>query len=84
MREFDSKLQVNGCYRIQSYGCKKTDKWQRTLENDITLLFGKYTKVTEIQDTGFPAYYFNFAAYNQVGYRADSRESILTGINHLC
>ncbi|PWA59799.1 helitron helicase-like domain-containing protein [Artemisia annua] len=78
MRDFDSKLQVNGCYRIQAYGCKRTDKWQRTLENDITLLLGRYTQVTEIQDTGFPAYYFNFAAYNQVAHRVDSRDSILT------
>ncbi|PWA54050.1 hypothetical protein CTI12_AA386660 [Artemisia annua] len=78
IKQFDAKLQVNTCYRIQAYGCKKTDKWQRTLENDITLLFGRYTQVTEIQDTGFPNHYFNFAAYNQVGQRADSRDSILT------
>ncbi|PWA67128.1 nucleic acid-binding, OB-fold protein [Artemisia annua] len=78
VKQFDAKLQLDTCYRIQAYGCKRTDKWQRTLENDITLLFGKYTQVTEIQDTGFPKHYFNFAAYNQVGQRADSRDSILT------
>ncbi|PWA73449.1 nucleic acid-binding, OB-fold protein [Artemisia annua] len=78
VKQFDAKLQLDTCYQIQAYGCKRTDKWQRTLENDITLLFGKYTQVTEIQDAGFPKHYFNFAAYNQVGQRADSRDSILT------
>ncbi|PWA48597.1 hypothetical protein CTI12_AA489050 [Artemisia annua] len=78
IRQFDTKLQVNNCYRIEAYGCKKTERWQRTLENDITLLFGKYTQVTQIADTGFPNRYFNFAAYNQVGQRADGRDPILT------
>ena len=80
IRQFETKLEINRCYRIEAYGCKKTDKWQRTLENDVTLLFGKYTRATEIADTGFPNHYFSFAAYNQVGQRADARDSILTCI----
>ena len=79
MRLFETKLQEDTCYRFEAYGCKKTDRWQRTLENDITLLFGKYTHTTEIADTGFPKHYFNFAAYNEVAQRADTRDSILTG-----
>ncbi|PWA49562.1 nucleic acid-binding, OB-fold protein [Artemisia annua] len=60
------------------FGCKKTDKWQRNLDNNMTLLFGRYTQVTFIEDNGFPLHYFNFASYNEVGHRADARDSILT------
>ncbi|PWA85485.1 nucleic acid-binding, OB-fold protein [Artemisia annua] len=61
MRQLDAKLQLNACYRIQGFGCKKTDNWQRTLDNNITLLFGRYTQAAPIQDEGFPNHYFNFA-----------------------
>ena len=80
MRQFDAKLHKNSCYHFEAYGCKKTDRWQRTLENDITLLFGKHTQAIEIADTGFPNHFFNFAAYNEVAQRADARDSILTGM----
>ncbi|PWA34426.1 nucleic acid-binding, OB-fold protein [Artemisia annua] len=65
MRQLDTRLQVDGCYRIQGYGCKRTDNWQRTLDNKVTLLFGRYTQVAPIQDEGFPQHYFSFAAYNE-------------------
>ncbi|PWA73350.1 DNA binding protein [Artemisia annua] len=78
MRQLDTRLQVDGCYRIQGYGCKRTDNWQRTLDNKVTLLFGRYTQAAPIQDEGFPKHYFNFAAYNEVCQRADTREPILT------
>ncbi|PWA53637.1 nucleic acid-binding, OB-fold protein [Artemisia annua] len=80
MRQFDAKLQVNSCYKIVGFGSKKTDKWQRTLPNKITLLLGKYTQVTPIEARGFPLHHFNFAAYNEIGHRADSRDSILTAV----
>ena len=79
MRQLDARLQLDGCYRIQGYGCKRTDNWQRTLDNKITLLFGRFTQAAPINDEGFPNHYFNFAAYNEVCRRADSREPILTG-----
>ncbi|PWA59484.1 hypothetical protein CTI12_AA391240 [Artemisia annua] len=72
----DKKL--DGCYRIQGYGCKRTDNWQRTLDNRVTLLFGRYTQAAPIQDEGFPKHYFSFAAYNEVCHRADTLEPILT------
>ncbi|PWA35435.1 nucleic acid-binding, OB-fold protein [Artemisia annua] len=78
MRQLDSRLQLDACYRIQGYGCKRTDNWQRTLDNKITLLFGRFTQAAPIQDEGFPKHYFNFAAYNEVCHRADTREPILT------
>ncbi|PWA35704.1 nucleic acid-binding, OB-fold protein [Artemisia annua] len=78
MRQLDTRLQLDGCYRIQGYGCKRTDNWQRTLDNRVTLLFGRYTQAAPIQDEGFPKHYFSFAAYNEVCHRADTREPILT------
>ncbi|PWA46491.1 nucleic acid-binding, OB-fold protein [Artemisia annua] len=78
MRQFDSKLQVGSCYRIERFGCKKTDNWQRTLNNPITLLFGRYTQATPIEDNGFAEHYFRFAAYNEVGQRPDTRDYTLT------
>ena len=80
MRQLDTRLQLDMCYRIQGYGCKRTDNWQRTLDNKITLLFGRFTQAAPIQDDGFPSHYFNFAPYNEVCRRADTREPILTGV----
>ncbi|PWA81028.1 F-box domain-containing protein [Artemisia annua] len=78
MKLFDTKLQLNSCYHIRGFGCKNTESWQRTLENNVTLLFGPYTQVTPLHDEGFPDHYFKFAAYNELGPRADARDSILT------
>lgn len=44
----------------------------------MALLFGRYTQVTPIEDTGFPEHHLNSTAYNEVGHRADARDSILT------
>ena len=79
MHQFDSKLQVGSCYRIERFGCKNTDNWQRTLSNPITLLLGRYTQVTQIECNGFANHYFRFAAYNEVSQRADTRDYTLTG-----
>ncbi|PWA88207.1 helitron helicase-like domain-containing protein [Artemisia annua] len=78
MRLFEGRLQVGGCYKIERFGFKRTDNWQRTLNNPITLLFGRYTQVTPIEDQGFPEHYFNFIAYNEIGQRADTRDYTLT------
>lgn len=77
-RQLDTRLQLDSCYRIQGFGAKKTDNWQRTLENKMTLLFGRFTQAAPIQGDGFPKHYFNFAPYNEVCHRADTREPILT------
>ncbi|PWA76610.1 nucleic acid-binding, OB-fold protein [Artemisia annua] len=78
MRQFDTTLQLSSCYRISRFGCKNTETWQRTLANDTTLLFGRYTSVVPIQDTGFPNHYFRFATYNELATRIEARDSILT------
>ncbi|PWA43134.1 caffeic acid 3-O-methyltransferase [Artemisia annua] len=78
MRQFDSGLQIGSCYKIEWFGCKGTENWQRTLNNPITLLFGRYTLVTPIENDGFADHYFNFIAYNKIGQRADTRDYALT------
>ncbi|PWA58970.1 nucleic acid-binding, OB-fold protein [Artemisia annua] len=78
MRQFDTAHQIGSCYKIERFGCRRTDNWQRTLNNPITLLFGRYTLVTPIENDGFANHYFNFIAYNEVGQRADTRDYTLT------
>lgn len=78
MRQFDTSMQVGSCYRIERFGCKNTDNWQRTLNNPLTLLLGRYTLVTPIEDNGFANHYFNFVAYNEISQRADTRDYTLT------
>ena len=55
----------------------KTERWQQTLSNKITLLFGKYTQITA---NGFPEHYFEFAAYNGLDKIADDKDSGLTAM----
>lgn len=80
IRQLDAALQTNLCYRIEGFGSTRTDTWQRTLENDTTLLFGRYTRAVQLEDEEFPEHFFNFIAYNELGRRADVKNSILTGI----
>ncbi|PWA82494.1 hypothetical protein CTI12_AA177790 [Artemisia annua] len=75
---FERDLQINCVYRIQGFGFEKTDEWEKTLDNDITLTFGKYTQTDPLQDGGFPYHYFNFAAYNELGERLQKKAPVLT------
>ncbi|PWA37880.1 nucleic acid-binding, OB-fold protein [Artemisia annua] len=73
--QFIQSLLRPTAYLIRGFGCQKTERWQQTLSNKITLLFGKYT---EIIANGFPEHYFEFAAYNELGKIADDKDSGLT------
>ncbi|PWA41476.1 hypothetical protein CTI12_AA557610 [Artemisia annua] len=75
---FECDLQINCVYRIQGFGFEKTDDWEKTLDNDITLTFGKYTQTDPLQDDDFPYHYFNFAAYNELGERLQKKAPVLT------
>ncbi|PWA99677.1 nucleic acid-binding, OB-fold protein [Artemisia annua] len=75
---FDRDLQINSVYRIQGFGFEKTDNWGKTLDNDFTLCFGKYTQIDLLQDNDFPYHYFNFAAYNELNARLEKKNPILT------
>ncbi|PWA89239.1 nucleic acid-binding, OB-fold protein [Artemisia annua] len=75
---FEHDLQINGVYRIQGFGFEKADNWGKTLDNDITLCFGKHTQIDSLSDNNYPHHYFNFAAYNELGLRLEKRNPILT------
>ncbi|PWA46253.1 helitron helicase-like domain-containing protein [Artemisia annua] len=65
---FEHDLQLSCIYRIQGFGFEKTDSYGKTLDNDFTLSLGKHTQVDLLKDDGYPAHYFNFAAYNELDY----------------
>ncbi|PWA79628.1 nucleic acid-binding, OB-fold protein [Artemisia annua] len=75
---FERDLQTNCVYRIQGFGFEKTDSWGKTLDNDITLCFGKHTQIDLLKDDEYPTHYFNFAAYNELGGRLEKKNPILT------
>ncbi|PWA68011.1 hypothetical protein CTI12_AA101400 [Artemisia annua] len=75
---FEHDLQLNCVYRIQGFGFEKTDGWGKTLDNDITLCFGKHTQIDLLKDDDYPYHYFNFAAYNELGGRLEKKNPILT------
>ncbi|PWA99316.1 hypothetical protein CTI12_AA009830 [Artemisia annua] len=78
---FDHDLQIDYVYRIQGFGFEKADSWGKTLDNDMTLCFGKYTQADLLEDKDFPNHYFNFAAFNQLNARLERKNPILTDIN---
>ncbi|GKA39701.1 DNA helicase [Tanacetum coccineum] len=78
MDHFSDLLQLNDAYRISRFRCIPTKTWDRTLPNDITLTFGKYTSIIPISNDDFPEHYFNFVAYNEVNQRATQSEAPLT------
>lgn len=73
-----NELQLNSVYWIQGFGSYRTKKWQQTLDNNLTLFFGKFTKLSVIPDEGFLEHYFRFVAYNELGRKAHTRDSMLT------
>nr|GEU34725.1 hypothetical protein [Tanacetum cinerariifolium] len=68
---FNQQLQLNNAYIISRFMCTTTKIWDRTLPNNTTLLFRRYTSIIPISNTNFPEHYFNFIAYNEVSARAN-------------
>ncbi|GJZ17940.1 DNA helicase [Tanacetum coccineum] len=75
---FDQLLQLRKAYRFSGFSCEPTDKWERTLPTETSLIFGRFLQVEEIPATEFPEHYFNFAAYNELQDRLTARNPILT------
>ncbi|PWA48637.1 nucleic acid-binding, OB-fold protein [Artemisia annua] len=69
---------INNVYKIQGFGFERTDSWGKTLDNDFTLTFGKYTQIDQLTDTDYPYHYFNFAAFNELNARLEKKNPILT------
>ncbi|GKA81789.1 DNA helicase [Tanacetum coccineum] len=65
---FDSMLKPRTAYRISNFICEKTKPYQQTLDNEISLKFGKITtfEVLTGKEFEFPEHHFKFTAYNQL------------------
>nr|GEW77692.1 DNA helicase [Tanacetum cinerariifolium] len=63
---------------ISRFSCDKTSPWERTLENNTSLIFGKYIELHNIPNDDFPEHYFDFASYNELVRRANVKSAVLT------
>ncbi|GKB60103.1 retrotransposon protein, putative, ty1-copia subclass, partial [Tanacetum coccineum] len=76
---FDQLLELHTAYIISDFSYDKTSPWERTLENDTSLIFGKYIQLYNIPNDDFPEHYFNFAAYNELARLASVKNTVVTG-----
>ncbi|GKB13505.1 hypothetical protein Tco_0847428 [Tanacetum coccineum] len=65
-------------YRISGFSCEETNPWEKTLNNDTSLIFEKFIHTQEVSNLGFPEHYFDFGAYNELAPRANSKTAVLT------
>ncbi|GJZ76812.1 nucleic acid-binding, OB-fold protein [Tanacetum coccineum] len=65
---FNSKLKLNTVYRISNFICENTKPYQQTLQNNISLKFGKITtfEVLPGKESEFPNHHFELISYNQL------------------
>ncbi|GJW49854.1 DNA helicase [Tanacetum coccineum] len=68
---FNPLLKLNAVYRFSHFIYEKTKPYHQTLENPISLKFGKITtfEVLTGKESEFPKYHFEFIAYNQLASR---------------
>ncbi|GJW01098.1 nucleic acid-binding, OB-fold protein [Tanacetum coccineum] len=68
---FNPLLKLNAVYRFSNFICEKTKPYHQTLENPISLKFGKITtfEVLAGKESEFPEHHFQFVAYNQLASR---------------
>nr|GEU67148.1 reverse transcriptase domain-containing protein [Tanacetum cinerariifolium] len=48
------------------FSCEPTSSWWQSLENKMSLRFGRYTKSEAISAVGLPNHFFDFISYNQL------------------
>nr|GEU30627.1 zinc knuckle CX2CX4HX4C [Tanacetum cinerariifolium] len=75
---FNQLLQHRKAYRIFSFSYDQTGLWEGTLDNPISLIFGRFIDVKEIPSDDYPEHYFNFASYNELPARPNMKHTILT------
>ncbi|GJU76322.1 DNA helicase [Tanacetum coccineum] len=65
---FNRKLKLNTVYRISDFICENTKPYQQTLQNKISLRFGKITSFEVLlgKESEFPDHHFEFISYNQL------------------
>ncbi|GJS83377.1 nucleic acid-binding, OB-fold protein [Tanacetum coccineum] len=63
-------------YRITNFICENTKPYLQTLENKISLKFGKITSFHALPEkqSEFPEHHFEFVAYNQLSSRVPYRD----------
>nr|GEU53274.1 DNA helicase [Tanacetum cinerariifolium] len=89
---FNMLLKPNTAYRISNFICEVTKPYQHTLENPVSLRFGKITtfEILTEKESEFPKHHSEFKAYNQlqsiVPYRDENNKMIypiLTGFGFI-
>ncbi|GJX78233.1 ribonuclease H-like domain-containing protein [Tanacetum coccineum] len=73
---FNRLLQLQMVYRITNFICENTKPYLQTLENKISLKFGKITSFHALPEkqSEFPEHHFEFVAYNQLSSRVPYRD----------
>ena len=78
--KFNALLEINKTYRITRFGFQDAIKWMQVVPHKLSLVFGTYTDIQSIPDTGFPLHYFNFRQHRELHSKIDVKEGLLTGI----
>ncbi|GJV28508.1 DNA helicase [Tanacetum coccineum] len=73
---FNQLLQPHAAYRISNFICERTKSYQQTLENQITLRFGKITVFEPLpgKESKFPDHHFKLISYYQLPSRVPYRD----------
>ncbi|GJU73232.1 nucleic acid-binding, OB-fold protein [Tanacetum coccineum] len=73
---FSQLLQPHAAYRISNFICERTKPYQQTLENQITLRFGKITLFEPLpgKESEFPDHHFELISYYQLPSRVPYRD----------
>ncbi|GJY04881.1 DNA helicase [Tanacetum coccineum] len=74
---FNPLLRARTVYRFSNFICEKTQPYLQTLENKISLKFGKITTFDILQgkESEFPEHHFKFVVYNQLASRVLYRDA---------
>nr|GEU89710.1 retrovirus-related Pol polyprotein from transposon TNT 1-94 [Tanacetum cinerariifolium] len=73
---FNTLLRAGTVYRFSNFICEDTKPYLQTLENKVSLRFGKITSFEALQgkEYEFQDHYFKFIAYNQLASRVPYRD----------
>ena len=77
--KFDALLQMSKTYKITGFGFQPAKTWMQAVPHSLSLVFGTYTDIKDIPDTGFLDHYFNFSYYRDLYSKVDVKEGLLTG-----
>ena len=71
---FNPKINVGSVYKISEFMCEPTNPYQQTIDNKISLRFGKIIKFEPASTTSIPYHYFRFVSYNQLESRVPKQD----------